>query len=363
MTTCDILNFVMSKDEESNKREVKTDILSLTLDELTDYILKHGFQRFRAKQIFNWLHVQNIDDFALMKNIPKQMIVHMQETFYIPILTVEKKLVSQNDGTTKFLFKISEGEFIESVIMKYEYGNSICISTQIGCKMGCEFCASTKAGFLRNLTAGEMLSQIYAAKKQLGIKITNIVMMGIGEPLDNYDNTVRFLKLINDKDGENISLRNVSLSTCGIVDKIYELAKLKLGLTLSVSLHATDDVSRSEIMPINKTYNIKKLITACKDYSKATGRRISYEFALINGVNDSAKNAVELANLLKGSLCHVNIIGVNYVKEANFTSGGRKNLYEFQGKLKKLGVNATIRRSLGDDINAACGQLRRENQK
>jgi 23S rRNA (adenine2503-C2)-methyltransferase len=337
------------------------DIKSMTIEELEDLLISLQQPKFRAKQIFDWLHVKKVLSFTEMTNLPKALIEVLEQRCYITKLTIKRKLVSAIDGTTKYLFKLPDSEFVESVIMKYKHGNSICISTQVGCKMGCAFCASTKAGFVRNLTPSEILEQIYQASKDIGERISNVVLMGIGEPLDNYDNVVRFLHLLSHEKGHNLSLRHVSLSTCGVVDKIYELAKLKLGLTLSISLHAPNDQIRSQTMPINKRYPISELLQACRFYTEQTGRRISFEYALIRGVNDSEACANQLASLLKGMLCHVNLIPVNEIRETNFKTAYPKNVVNFQKWLESKGINTTIRRTLGADINAACGQLRRDN--
>lgn len=294
-----------------------------------------------------------------MSNISKDLRSILQENYYISSCQIEDKYVSEIDDTVKYLFKLNDAEYVESVIMKYKYGYTICVSSQVGCKMGCKFCASTLAGFKRNLTSGEIESQIHSAEKDLGIKISHIVMMGIGEPLDNFENTVKFLKNVNDKNGLNISLRNVTVSTCGIVDKIYELADLDLQITLTISLHASNDEVRSSIMPINNKYDISQLITACKKYYSKTSRRISFEYTLIKGVNDKEKQAKELSDLLKDMNCHVNLIPVNNVKERDNEIPSEENIRNFQLMLKKRGINATIRRTLGADINASCGQLRR----
>ena len=272
-------------------------------------------------------------------------------------------LVSQLDGTVKYLYRLADGQHIESVRMAYEHGISLCISSQVGCKMGCAFCASTKAGFVRNLTASEILEQVYAAGRDAGERIGSIVMMGIGEPLDNFDQVMRFLELVSDPNGLNLSHRHISLSTCGVVDRIRELAEKDLQITLSISLHATDDAARSAIMPVNRRWNMEELLDACREYTDRTHRRISYEYALISGVNDSRKQAEELAALLKGMLCHVNLIPVNYVKEAGYQKSSKGRIYEFQKVLNDRGINATVRRTLGADINAACGQLRREAEQ
>lgn len=336
----------------------KTDILSLTMIELTDKILEIGEQKFRAKQIYDWLHVKKVENFTEMTNLSAQLRQKLDKFFYINPLKIKKRLVSCIDNTVKYLYGLSDGEQVETVFMEYKHGGSVCISTQVGCKMQCKFCASTKAGFVRNLTPSEMLLQIYTGEKDLNRKINHIVLMGIGEPLDNYDNVIQFLKIISEK--EDMSLRHVSLSTCGVVNRIYDLAELKLGLTLSISLHAPTDKLRSEIMPINNRFNIEELMTACKYYFEATGRRISYEFALIEGVNDTPETARALIDLLKGQNCHVNLIPVNEIREGIFRRSG--SVEEFRLMLEKGGLNATVRRTLGADISAACGQLRRDNQ-
>ena len=337
----------------------KTDILSLTSDELESVIKDMGEKPFRAKQIFQWLHVKRVSDFSQMTNLSAQLREQLKSKFCIKSLFICKRLESHSDNTLKYLYELDDGNHIESVLMEYNHGNTICVSTQVGCKMGCRFCASTIAGFKRNLTASEILLQVYEAERDSGRHISGIVLMGIGEPLDNYENVVSFLNLISSHEGANISLRHVSLSTCGVVPKIYDLAKLKLGLTLSISLHAADNETRSGIMPINDRYDINELLEACHKYFETTGRRISFEYALIDGHNDSRKDAEKLAGLLNNFVCHVNIIPVNKIKERNYHSD-RQSAYRFQKYLNELGINATVRRTLGADIDAACGQLRRE---
>ena len=337
----------------------KIDILSLLPEELEEQILLMGEKKFRANQIFEWLHVKKVADFNEMTNLSVQFRNKLEEKFCLKSLFVSKKLESHTDNTVKYLYELSDGNHIESVLMEYNHGNTICVSTQVGCKMGCRFCASTIAGFKRNLTSSEILLQIYETQRNSGRKIGGVVLMGIGEPLDNYDNVVNFLKVLSCEQGCNMSLRHVSLSTCGLVPKIYELEKLGLGLTLSISLHASNNKSRSQIMPVNDRYDINELLTACRHYFKTTGRRISFEYALIDGHNDKQEDARELAKLLEGFVCHVNIIPVNKIKERNYRSD-RKSAYRFQKYLENLGVNATVRRTLGADIDAACGQLRRE---
>jgi len=337
----------------------KCDILSFDFDELTNEIIRIGEKKFRAKQIYEWLHIKKVTDFNQMTNIPLAFITKLNEKFCIKSLNIVRKLESSIDNTVKYLYGLSDGNYIETVLMDYKHGNSICISTQVGCKMGCKFCASTIAGFKRNLLPSEMLLQIYETEKNSGIKVDSIVLMGIGEPLDNFDNVIKFLQILSSEQGRNMSLRHVSLSTCGLVDKIYSLAEYKFGLTLSISLHAVTDSKRSEIMPVNNKYNISELLQACRDYILKTGRRISFEYAVISGVNDSHDDAKKLIALLKGINCHVNLIPVNEIKERNFKSN-KNTLQTFKSELETGGLNVTIRRTLGSDINAACGQLRRE---
>ena len=337
----------------------KIDILSLLPEELEQLILEMGEKKFRAKQIFSWLHIKCVESFDKMTDLSAQLRAELEKKFCIKSLFICKRLESTVDNTLKYLYELPDGNHIETVVMDYNHGTTICVSTQVGCKMGCRFCASTIAGYKRDLLPSEILGQIYTAQRDSGRKIGGVVLMGIGEPLDNYDNVICFLTLLSSPQGMNMSLRHVSLSTCGIVPKIRELSQLDLGLTLSISLHAPDNASRSAIMPINEKYDVQQLIAACKDYFKKTGRRISFEYALIDGHNDSREDAEKLAQLLGGFVCHVNIIPVNKIKERNYTSD-RKSAQRFRGYLEQLGINATVRRTLGADIDAACGQLRRE---
>lgn len=337
---------------------MKKDILSLSLAELETELLSMGEKKFRAKQIFNWLHQKKVTSFEDMQNISKNLRTKLNENFEIYHLDAERTLVSQIDNTTKYLYRLADGNHVETVLMEYSYGTSICVSTQVGCKMGCKFCASTIAGFRRNLEPSEILLQIYESERNSGKKVSSVVLMGIGEPLDNYDNVLKFLELISNPDGNGLSLRHVTVSTCGLVPKINELAELKLRLTLAISLHASDNKSRSETMPINDKYHIEEVISACKNYIKKTGRRITFEYALIDGVNSSHEDAKRLANLIRGINCHVNLIPVNKVAERNYSTQ-MKTVQSFKDSLEKLGINATIRRTLGSDINASCGQLRR----
>lgn len=340
------------------EQQQKTDILSLTRDELVMKLTDMGEKAFRAKQIYDWLHVKKVRSFSEMTNISAQLRERLENLFCLKSLFVKKRLVSNIDNTVKYLYELPDGEAVETVLMEYKHGNSLCISTQVGCKMGCRFCASTIAGFVRNLEPSEMLLQIYETERDSGRHVDSIVLMGIGEPLDNFDNVVKFLTLLN-SDGEGMSLRHLSLSTCGVVDKIYKLAELDLGLTLSISLHAATDEKRSSIMPINNRYNLDQLMTACRDYFKKTGRRISFEYSLIEGVNDTEESAKELIKLLSGMLCHVNLIPINEIRERDFKKS--RFVERFQKRLTDAGINATVRRTLGADINAACGQLRRDD--
>lgn len=341
-------------------------ILSYTPDELKALMSEIGEPSYRAGQIFSQLHKGiALDE---MTNVGKATKEKLSRAVDVTFPSVRRKLVSRLDGTVKYLFSLTDGNCIESVVMKYEHGYTICISSQVGCRMGCKFCASTLAGRVRDLSAGELLGQIIAAQRDLGIRISNVVMMGIGEPLDNFDNVVKFLKLVNLPEGINIGYRHISLSTCGIVPKIYELAKLDLPITLSISLHAPDDETRSAIMPVNKTWGVDELLDACRDYYRVTERRMSFEYTLISGKNDSVESAAHLARVLNSHLrsksetmpIHVNLIPVNEVEESGFKSTGRDAVRRFAAELEKRGIRATIRRTLGSDINASCGQLRRE---
>ncbi len=339
---------------------MKKDIKSLNNEELAEWVRENSLPAFRAKQIFSWLHKSSVSDFSEMSNVSKELRNKLSEEFYISSCEIENKYVSAIDGTVKYLFRLSDGEFLETVIMKYKYGYTICVSSQVGCKMGCRFCASTLAGFKRNLTAGEIESQLHSAQKDLGIRISHIVLMGIGEPLDNFDNVLRFIENVNSEDGLNISVRNITLSTCGIVPRIKDLMKHDLQLTLTISLHAPNDKIRSKIMPVNDRWKINEVIAACREYAEFTSRRVSFEYTLIKDVNDTPECAEELSKLLKGMLCHVNLIPVNNVEERKNIRSSDKSVNKFLHILQKNGINATIRRTLGSDINASCGQLRRK---
>ena len=343
----------------------KVDLLSMLPEEMAEYFVSIGEPKFRAKQTFQRLHRgERIGDITnLSKALRERLIAETIDT--LPY--VEEKLVSKIDGTVKYLFRLHDGSCIESVFMKYKHGNTLCISSQVGCRMGCKFCASTIGGKARDLYPSELVGQVIAAELDSGERISNIVMMGIGEPLDNYDNVIKFLRLVNHPDGLNIGYRHISLSTCGVVSGIERLAGENFPITLSISLHASNDEARSAIMPINNKWNIDALLTACLNYYKTTGRRISFEYTLISGKNDSVSDAIELAELLKnafrgsGAPIHVNLIRVNEVKETGFKKGSAESVNAFADTLEKRGITATVRRKLGSDVNAACGQLRRSN--
>lgn len=343
---------------------MKNEILSMLPCELEALLVGFGEKAYKAKQIFAWLHRgAQFDEMSDISKATREKLREATELFYPRIA---EKQISALDGTVKYLFALKDSQLIESVVMRYKHGNSICISSQAGCRMGCKFCASTIGGRARDLTAGEILSQIIVAQRDLGERIDNVVMMGIGEPLDNYDNVIRFLDLVGHKGGLNIGYRHISLSTCGLVDKIYRLAEEEYPITLSISLHATSDEERSEIMPINKKWCIAELLSACRTYFDKTGRRISFEYTLISGKNDSPEQARRLAKLLlkyfKDVPFHVNLIPVNDVTESGFSAGSEQSIKRFIDTLEKSGVNATKRRKLGSDIDASCGQLRHKTQ-
>lgn len=340
----------------------KPNLKNFTEPELISIMESLGEKPFRAKQIFKWLH-KGAEDFSEMTDISKSLREKLASLYRIDNLTIEKKLVSQIDGTIKYLFRLHDGSFIESVIMQYKHGNTICVSSQVGCNMGCKFCASAIGGKLRNLETGEITDQILKAEKDSGLKISNIVMMGIGEPLDNFRNVASFLKNANHENGLYISARHITVSTCGLADKIPALADLGLPVTLSVSLHSPTNEKRSEIMPVNKKYPIEVLLAAVKDYIKKTGRRVSIEYALIDGETDSLSFAKKLITLLGGDLFHVNLIPVNKVTERNYKKSSQKQIKLFMDYLNNNGLTATVRREMGSDINAACGQLRKQTME
>lgn len=335
------------------------DIKSLELKEVEAFILEIGEAKFRAKQIYEWIHKKMINDFDEMTNISSSLKDKLKASAHICNIKEELVRISKIDDTRKYLFELEDGNIIESVLMKYKHGNSICISSQVGCRMGCTFCASTIDGLIRNLSPAEMLEQIYSIQKSFGDRISNIVIMGSGEPMDNYENIVKFVKLISSKEGLNISQRNITISTCGIVPKIKMLAEESLQVTLALSLHAPNDEIRKNLMPIAKKYSIKEILDACTYYFEKTGRRVSYEYSLVSGVNDNREEAKKLISLLKNMKGHINLIPVNPIEERDYKESSKKAIYEFKNELEKNGLNVTIRREMGRDIDGACGQLRR----
>lgn len=332
----------------------------LPLPRLTEYMKELGQPAFRAKQIFSWIHRKLVTDFSAMTDQPKALLQTFAENCTLAAPAIRRRQQSK-DGTVKYLLELADGNCIETVLMRYHYGNTVCVSTQVGCAMGCRFCASTQAGRVRDLTPGEIAAEIYTAQKDTGERVSHVVLMGIGEPLHNFDNVIDFLTLITCPEGLNIGMRNISLSTCGLVPKIDALAERKLQLTLSVSLHAPDNTVRSSMMPINDAYPLEKLIPACRRYQKTTGRRISFEYSMVRGVNDSPEMARKLAELIRGMGAHVNLIPINPVDGSPYSATDARNVQRFRQMLEDLGVNATVRRRLGADISAACGQLRRED--
>ena len=337
-------------------------VSSYTLEKLTGFVTGLGQPAFRAKQLFSWLHEKRVQEFSAMTNLPKSFLQQMEQQCTIETLRPLRRQCAK-DGTVKYLFGLADGNSIETVLMRYSYGNSVCVSTQVGCRMGCRFCASTQGGRVRNLTAGEIANEIYAVMADTGERVSHIVLMGIGEPLDNFDNVMDFLSIISCPQGVNIGMRNISLSTCGLVPMMEKLAQKKLGLTLSVSLHAPTNEMRSSMMPVNDAYPVEQLIAACRDYQKITGRRISFEYSMVRGVNDSPQTARCLAQLIRGMGAHVNLIPINPVDGSPYSAADAANVRRFQNTLLSLGVNATVRRRLGTEISAACGQLRREANK
>ena len=337
----------------------KLDIKSLTLEELTEAIRQMGDKPFRAKQIYQWLHQKLVTDFDEMSNLSKSLREKLKEQFTLTALYPADVKISQIDGTRKYLFRLEDGNVFESVWMQYHHGNSVCISSQVGCRMGCRFCASTLDGLERNLTTAEMLDQIYRIQTLTGERVSNIVIMGSGEPLDNYDNVIRFLRMISDENGLNISQRNITLSTCGIVPNILRLAEENIQITLALSLHAPNDEVRKTLMPIANRYSLKEILPACQTYFEKTGRRLTFEYSLVSGVNDNLDEAKALTSLLKNMHGHVNLIPVNPIKERDYRQSDRKAIEAFKSYLEKNGINVTVRREMGRDINGACGQLRK----
>lgn len=334
-------------------------IKDYNLDELKEEMILIGEKSYRAEQIFKWIYVENVTDFNEMTNLSLELREKLKNNYTLDIYKIIKKQESL-DGTKKYLFDVLDGNAIETVLMQYKHGYSICVSSQIGCKMGCKFCASTGIAFIRSLTAGEIAEQILAVQRDTGIKISNVVFMGIGEPLDNFNNVIKAIRIINNQKGLNIGARHISISTCGLVPKIYEIADMDLQCTLSISLHATTNEKRSKMMPINNKYSIEELMKACKYYIEKTNKRISFEYALAKDNNDNLDDAKALAKLLRGMLCHVNLIPINKIENGKFDTSTNENVMKFRDYLNDNGIVATIRRELGDDIEAACGQLRRK---
>lgn len=338
---------------------MKIGISSFPEERLRAFVQELGQPAFRGGQIFKWLHAKQVSSFDEMTDQPKAFLAQLKEQCLIETLSIQRRQQSK-DGTVKYLFSLSDGNCIETVWMEYSYGNTVCVSTQVGCRMGCRFCASTQGGRVRDLTAGEIAGEIYAVMADQGKRVSHIVLMGIGEPLDNFDNVLDFLSIISSPHGVNIGMRNISLSTCGLVPQIEKLAQRHLQLTLSISLHAPTNEMRSKMMPVNDAYPVEALIAACRAYQQETGRRISFEYSMVRGVNDSPETARKLAQLIRGMGAHVNLIPINPVDGSPFTATDAAAIRRFQETLNALGVNATVRRRLGSDISAACGQLRRE---
>ena len=336
-----------------------TDIKSMIPEELEADFSEMGLPKYRAKQVFSWLQ-RGAGSFDEMTNLPKPLRAKLSERYAIHVPTAVRKQVSARDGTIKYLWRLSDGNCVETVLMRYHYGNTVCVSSEVGCAMGCAFCASTLGGLVRRLTAGEILDQVLYTQMDSGLPVSHIVLMGIGEPLDNFDAVVRFLELVNHPEGMNISMRHISLSTCGLTERIDKLASLHLQLTLSVSLHAPDDETRNRIMPVNRSCGVDLLLDTCRRYYAETGRRISFEYAMIDGVNDTRHHAELLAKKLSGMGAHVNMIPLNNVEESPLKPSSRENIRRFQQILERAGITATVRRSLGGDIDASCGQLRRK---
>ena len=341
----------------------KKDIASYSFEELQEEMLAIGEKGFRSRQIYSWIHEKLVDDFEEMTNLPKTLRQTLEAAYEIRRVEMEKRQISKIDGTNKFLFCLKDGNMVESVLMKYKHGNSICISSQVGCRMGCRFCASTLDGLERNLTPSEMLRQVYQIQKITGERVSNIVIMGTGEPLDNYDNFLKFIHMVSDEHGLNISQRNITASTCGIVPNIRRLAEEKLQITLALSLHGSNQEKRRSLMPVANKYELHEVLEACDYYFEKTGRRITFEYSLVHGVNDTPEDAKELMGILKDRNCHLNLIPVNPIKERNYEKPDKKSAENFKNKLEKNGINVTIRREMGSDIDGACGQLRRKTMQ
>ena len=343
----------------STMEESKIDIKSFNLTELTELLVSMGEKGFRAKQIYQWLHVKQVESFEEMTNIGKNLLQKLEETCELVTLKKEAVQISKEDGTRKYLFLLEDGNVIESVLMRYKHGNSVCISSQVGCRMGCRFCASTLDGLVRGLRPSEMLDQIYQIGKDIGERISNVVVMGTGEPMDNYDNLLRFIHMLSDENGLNISQRNLTVSTCGVVPKMRELADEGLQITLALSLHASSQEKRLELMPVANKYEIHEVVEACRYYFEKTGRRVTFEYSLVGGVNDTEEDARARVALIHGMNCHVNLIPVNPIKERSYVQPNHEAILNFKNRLEKNAINVTIRREMGRDIDGACGQLRK----
>lgn len=335
------------------------DFKSMTLEELTAAMKENGFPAFRAKQLYRWMHVSLVREYGEMKNLPKAMIEKLEKEYPLTTVRMIDRQVSKLDGTQKYLFAMADNSLVESVFMRYKFGNSVCISSQVGCRMGCRFCASTLDGLVRGIAPSEMLDQIYKIGRDIGERISNVVVMGTGEPLDNFDNLLKFIELLTDENGLNISQRNLTVSTCGIVPRMRELADRELAITLALSLHASNQQKRLELMPVANKYEIHEVVDACKYYFSRTGRRVTFEYSLVGGVNDTNRDAEELAALIHGMNCHVNLIPVNPIKERSYVQSNQEVIAAFKAKLEKRGIPVTVRREMGRDIDGACGQLRK----
>ncbi len=336
----------------------KIDIKSLTYDEVISFVEEMGEKKYRAKQLYDWMHVHGVASFSDMTNLPKKFREELEmRCDFISLKKIDCQ-ISKEDGTRKYLFALSDGNMVESVLMRYHHGNSVCVSSQVGCRMGCRFCASTLDGLLRNLSPSEILDQVYAIERDMGEKISNLVVMGTGEPMDNYDNLIRFIHLLTDEHGHNISQRNITVSTCGIVPNMLRFAEEGLQVTLALSLHAPNQEKRLELMPVANKYDITEAVDACRVYFEKTGRRVTFEYSLVGGVNDSKEDAAQLCDLIDGINCHINLIPVNPIKERDYVQSEKEAILAFKNKLEKYGKNVTIRREMGRDIDGACGQLR-----
>ena len=338
----------------------KVDVKSLNLKELEEFLLSLGEKKFRAKQIYEWMHIHHVTSFDDMTNLSKNLRETLKEKADLVVLEEELVQISKIDGTRKYLFALADGNMIESVLMKYKHGNSVCVSSQVGCRMGCRFCASTLDGLVRNLTPSEILEQIYRIQESIGERISNVVVMGSGEPMDNYDNIVKFIELLTDEHGLHISQRNLTVSTCGLVPRMKQLADLKLQITLALSLHASSQEKRKELMPVANSYELSEVLDACRYYFDKTGRRITFEYSLVGGVNDTEEDAERLAKLVSGMNCHINLIPVNPIKERDYVQSDHEEILKFKNELEKKLINVTIRREMGRDIDGACGQLRKK---